>query len=206
MSAVWDHGFLLASLGDLAYLPRELIDKIIDFMDFNSVTRFTQVNRQAQLIIWSRVKYRFIRAFLIDKKFGSRYNLEDRGQTLLTTVTIQDLFDLVLTAESNVRKNCPEYVLHEQEDRNRWGDRNRWEVELVGGQLLCCHNLYMFHPTIINYRFGTIQPTLDRSKRLQLGREALTGQLVARDPIGISRKYIPVSDWQEVWVRYPMED
>lgn len=174
MSLMMDNGILLASLDDLASLPREVIDMVIVFLDVNSATRFTQVNRQAQLLLWSRANYRFIRAVLFDRHFRSHYRVKNRNKTILTTVTVQDLADLIFTVESSLCKNCSNY-----------GDRNLWGVELVDGHAVCYHDYCAYETTMLRYGTHWIMPTYHMVKRLLLSRDASTGQLVGKLSCGI---------------------
>ncbi|KAI0400232.1 hypothetical protein F4802DRAFT_602230 [Xylaria palmicola] len=52
---------VLADLGKLSSLPLELVLIIIGLLDVPSAARFTQVNRQAQFLLWTDKDYMLIR-------------------------------------------------------------------------------------------------------------------------------------------------
>ncbi|RYC66127.1 hypothetical protein CHU98_g87 [Xylaria longipes] len=52
---------VLADLGRLSKLPLELLLIIIGYLDVPSAARFTQVNRQAQYLLWSDKDYQLLR-------------------------------------------------------------------------------------------------------------------------------------------------
>lgn len=153
MSALMDRGFILESLGDLAYLPRELIDMIIEQMDLNSAAKFTQVNRQAQLLLWSRNDYRFIRAVIFGHGLPIMREVITRSKPLLTTVNIQDLADLILAPESAVFK-C-----------------HLWGRILVPSKLIYGYD---------DKTRTRCQDLFNDAKWVQLDRDALTGELIGK--------------------------
>ncbi|KAI1274105.1 hypothetical protein F5Y07DRAFT_374598 [Xylaria sp. FL0933] len=55
---------ILADLGELSKMPPELILDVIDYLDVPSAAKFSQVNRQAQLLLWSDADYRLLRLCL----------------------------------------------------------------------------------------------------------------------------------------------
>ncbi|KAI0811560.1 hypothetical protein GGR55DRAFT_106247 [Xylaria sp. FL0064] len=55
---------VLADLGELSKMPPELILEVIDYLDAPSAAKFSQVNRQAQFLLWSDVDYRLLRLCL----------------------------------------------------------------------------------------------------------------------------------------------
>ncbi|KAI4869827.1 hypothetical protein F4820DRAFT_443617 [Hypoxylon rubiginosum] len=161
MSALMDRGFILESLGDLAYLPRELIDMIIEQMDLNSAAKFTQVNRQAQLLLWSRNDYRFIRAVIFGHGLPIMREVITRSKPLLTTVNIQDLADLILAPESAVFK-C-----------------HLWGRILVPSKLIYGYD---------DKTRTRCQDLFNDAKWVQLDRDALTGELIVIPAFPFSRE------------------
>ncbi|KAI0429732.1 hypothetical protein F5Y09DRAFT_309571 [Xylaria sp. FL1042] len=64
---------ILADLGKLSKLPPELMLMVIDDLDLPSAAKFSQVNRQAQFLIWSDVDYRWLRACLFSSLNARRH-------------------------------------------------------------------------------------------------------------------------------------
>ncbi|KAI0380520.1 hypothetical protein F5Y04DRAFT_99812 [Hypomontagnella monticulosa] len=99
MSSFIHKGQLLAPLGNLAILHRELIYMIIDCMNIPTAVTFTRVNRQAQLLIWLSDKFRFVRHCMFEPNLIRNTLVPKAIYSVLAANTYRQLASVLLEPE-----------------------------------------------------------------------------------------------------------
>ncbi|KAI0538631.1 hypothetical protein GGR58DRAFT_287609 [Xylaria digitata] len=79
---------ILADLGKLSKLPLELLFMVIEYFDIRSAARFTQVNRQAQFLLWSDKDYLLLRHSLFRDLSEYKRKSESHKFSRLTSLAL----------------------------------------------------------------------------------------------------------------------
>ncbi|KAI0197497.1 hypothetical protein F4808DRAFT_463704 [Astrocystis sublimbata] len=119
----------LTDLGRLSNLPLELVLIIIGYLDVPSAARFSQVNRQAQFLLWSDQDYQLLR-YCLFKELSQRVLGQIRRVYSTTRIPLRDVnyHRLAYAISHPVCKRCKSrdqftYVLDMRTGRNNCGSR-----------------------------------------------------------------------------------
>ncbi|KAI0479698.1 hypothetical protein F4859DRAFT_445595 [Xylaria cf. heliscus] len=118
---------VLANLGRLSKLPLELLFMILGYLDVPSAARFTQVNRQAQFLLWSDKDYQLLRYCLFRELSDKVYSQVPRPYSA-NRVPLKDVnYHTLAGAMSDLV--CT---------RCRSRDQYTYRLDMRTGHNLCC--------------------------------------------------------------------
>ncbi|KAH8159910.1 hypothetical protein CIB48_g8337 [Xylaria polymorpha] len=118
---------VLADLGRLSKLPLELLFIIIGYLDVPSAARFTQLNRQAQFLLWSDKDYQLLR-YCLFRELSEKVHSQIQRPYSTSRVPLKDVnyHTLAYTMSDLVCTRCSSR------------DQYTYRLDMRTGNNLCC--------------------------------------------------------------------